>query len=104
MAAIPTVRWRNAHKTVNMSAKRFFKHITSKKRRKKYLYYSADIDDFKDKHGQSLIGDLTPMRELMLTPSTSQINVWIGEPHVAAHTHYGIHSLYSRVTLTLLFH
>jgi len=31
--------------------------------------------------------------ELMLTPKTSQVNVWIGEPHVAAHLHYGVRVL-----------
>lgn len=85
----------NSYKTdVELSAREFFTRIQHPTEGR-YHYYTGDIDDL----GHWALHDVSPIEELLApNPQHSSINVWMGQPHVIAHSHYdGYHNFYSQL-------
>lgn len=61
----------------------------------RYLYFTGDIEQL----GDWAWSEVMPMKELLvLNPTHSSVNVWIGQPHVIAHCHYdGYHNFYAQL-------
>jgi len=101
MASISSVVWGNPHNMIDMNSTEFFHRISSPKlaassprsqsRRvspfdsipvaEEYLYYTGDLNT------PSLVADLQPMQEMLLTPERPSVNIWIGQAGVLTHTH-----------------
>eukprot|EP00731_Ephydatia_muelleri_P028041 Em0019g914a len=61
----------------------------------RYLYFTGDIEQL----GDWAWNEIQPSKELLvLNPTHSSVNVWIGQPHVIAHCHYdGYHNFYAQL-------
>ena len=85
----------NSYKTdVTLAADQFFDRIQHPIEGR-YHYYTGDIDDL----GHWALGDISPVEELLVpNPQHSSINVWMGQAHVVAHSHYdGYHNFYAQL-------
>ena len=61
----------------------------------RYLYFTGDIEQL----GDWAWREIQPISELLvLNPTRSSVNAWIGQPHVIAHCHYdGYHNFYAQL-------
>jgi hypothetical protein len=91
LAALPSVHWRNPHERRNVSALSFFERVAvvsaaveSGAAPREFLYYTGYLDAL----GRTLAAEAAPLDALLLTPKTSQVNVWVGPAGVVAHLHY----------------
>ncbi len=91
----------NPYRTnIKMSGKQFFRKLREPEEGS-HLYFTGGIEQL----GAWAEREVQPLQELLLlNPSKSSINVWIGQPHVIAHCHYdGYHNFYAQLHGTKRF-
>ncbi len=91
----------NPYRTdVTMTGKQFFQKLQEPVEGT-HLYFTGNIEQL----GNWAERDVQPLEEfLVLNPSRTSVNVWMGQPHVIAHCHYdGYHNFYAQLYGTKKF-